>query len=119
MFEIDKNNVIKMVQGDTGSIRLKLLNYSLGEGDEVRFGAISRHTACSAKSSEDHMLAINKVITKFERDGSAVIFLEALDTLDLPPGNYLYEIQVKTNDGRIDTVIPTTRLVIMEGIIHG
>lgn len=38
MFVIEKGNKIKMVQGDTGCIRLKINNYTLSEGDEVLFG---------------------------------------------------------------------------------
>lgn len=112
-----------MVQGDTGSIKLQLTNHLLGEGDEVRFGVTARNVvqpaAFSMRNVPGEGLIIEKVITEFEEDGSALIFLDGPDTVDLPPGNYLYEVQVKTADGRIDTVITTTRLVIMEGIIHG
>ena len=123
MFMIDSTNKIKMVQGDTGSIRLQLSNYSLGPGDEVRFGVTARNVvqpaAFAITRDVTGDLIIEKVITEFEDDGSAIIMLEGEDTLYLNPGQYLYEIQVKTSDGRIDTVVTTTRLTIMEGIING
>ena len=109
MFIIENDNGIKMIQGDTGSIRLKLDNYKLSSGDKVTFAMTSN----SLKR-----LLIEKNITEFESDGTALIILNGKDTVDIAPGSYLYEIQVITKDGRIDTVIPMTRFKIMEGMIY-
>lgn len=109
MFIIDKDNSIRMIQGDTGSIRLTLDNYKLSSGDKVTFAMTSN----SLKR-----LLIEKSITKFESDGTALIILNGKDTVDITPGSYLYEIQVITKDGRIDTVIPMTKIKIMEGMIY-
>ena len=109
MFIIDKDNSIRMIQGDTGSIRLTLDNYKLSSGDKVTFAMTSN----SLKR-----LLIEKSITEFESDGTALIILNGKDTVDVTPGSYLYEIQVITKDGRIDTVIPMTRFKIMEGMIY-
>ena len=109
MFIIDKDNSIRMIQGDTGSIRLTLDNYKLSNGDKVTFAMTSN----SLKR-----LLIEKSITEFESDGTALIILNGKDTVDIAPGSYLYEIQVITKDGRIDTVIPMTRFKIMEGMIY-
>lgn len=109
MFIIDNDNGIRMIQGDTGSIRLTLDNYKLSSGDKVTFAMTSN----SLKR-----LLIEKNITEFESDGTALIILNGKDTVDIAPGSYLYEIQVITKDGRIDTVIPMTRFKIMEGMIY-
>ena len=109
MFIIDKDNGIRMIQGDTGSIRLTLDNYKLSSGDKVTFAMTSN----SLKR-----LLIEKSITEFESDGTALIILNGKDTVDIAPGSYLYEIQVITKDGRIDTVIPMTKIKIMEGMIY-
>ena len=109
MFIIDNDNSIRMIQGDTGSIRLTLDNYKLSSGDKVTFAMTSN----SLKR-----LLIEKNITEFESDGTALIILNGKDTVDIAPGSYLYEIQVITKDGRIDTVIPMTRFKIMEGMIY-
>ena len=109
MFIIDNDNGIRMIQGDTGSIRLKLDNYKLSSGDKVTFAMTSN----SLKR-----LLIEKNITEFESDGTALIILNGKDTVDIAPGSYLYEIQVITKDGRIDTVIPMTKFKIMEGMIY-
>ena len=109
MFIIDKDNGIRMIQGDTGSIRLTLDNYKLSSGDKVTFAMTSN----SLKR-----LLIEKSITEFDSDGTALIILNGKDTVDIAPGSYLYEIQVITKDGRIDTVIPMTKFKIMEGMIY-
>ena len=109
MFIIDNDNSIRMIQGDTGSIRLTLDNYKLSSGDKVTFAMTSN----SLKR-----LLIEKSITEFESDGTALIILNGKDTVDIAPGSYLYEIQVITKDGRIDTVIPMTKFKIMEGMIY-
>ena len=109
MFIIDKDNGIRMIQGDTGSIRLTLDNYKLSSGDKVTF---------AMTSSSLKRLLIEKNITEFESDGTALIILNGKDTVDIAPGSYLYEIQVITKDGRIDTVIPMTKFKIMEGMIY-
>ena len=109
MFIIDNDNGIRMIQGDTGSIRLTLDNYKLSSGDKVTFAMTSN----SLKR-----LLIEKNITEFESDGTALITLNGKDTVDIAPGSYLYEIQVITKDGRIDTVIPMTKFKIMEGMIY-
>ena len=109
MFIIDNDNGIRMIQGDTGSIRLTLNNYKLSSGDKVTFAMTSN----SLKR-----LLIEKSITEFESDGTALIILNGKDTVDIAPGSYLYEIQVITKDGRIDTVIPMTKIKIMEGMIY-
>ena len=56
MFIIDKDNGIRMIQGDTGSIRLTLDNYKLSSGDKVTFAMTSN----SLKR-----LIIEKSITEF------------------------------------------------------
>ena len=109
MFKIDNDNGIRMIQGDTGSIRLKLDNYKLSSGDKVTF---------ALSSNSYKRLLIEKNITEFESDGTALIILNGKDTVDIVPGTYLYEIQVITKDGRIDTVIPMTKFKIMEGMIY-
>ena len=109
MFIIDNDNSIRMIQGDSGSIRLTLDNYKLSSGDKVTF---------AMTSSSLKRLLIEKNITEFESDGTALIILNGKDTVDIAPGSYLYEIQVITKDGRIDTVMPMTRFKIMEGMIY-
>lgn len=109
MFTIDKANVMTIIQGDTGIIHVDLGNYDLVNGDQIIF-------AIASKITEPAL--VKKVINTFEPDGSAKIVIDAADTLKLPAGNYLYEIEVTTQDGRVDTIIPVTKFVIKEGLIN-
>lgn len=117
MFIIDNRNVMKIIQGDTGVIRLKLQNYELSEGDSVIFTVIDKSLVVemSARTmAQDNI--IRKEVTTFELDGSAVIEILSEDTELLTPKTYSYDIQVNTKDGRVDTVVPANKFTVYEGI---
>lgn len=112
MINIDsRNNQISIIQGDTGVIDFVIDNYQLSEGDVVYFTVVDKDLP---KGSEP---VIKKKITEFN-DGAAAINLLALDTQELEPKKYFYDIQVNTKDGRVDTVIAPSKFVVMEGISH-
>ena len=118
MFKIRCDKKITMVQGDTGVIRMKIHNYELSLGDEVRFVIVNKaNPSILLYQHSDKKIVLEKQITVFETDGSARIEIYPYDTEYLLPGNYLYEIQVKTKDGRIDTVVPLTSFTLMDGVI--
>ena len=48
-------------------------------------------------------------------DNKAVVRLTSTDT-DLPVGNYYYDVQVNTADGRVDTVLGPAKFKIMGGV---
>ena len=109
-----------MVQGDTGVIRMRIKNYELSQGDEVRFAIVKKANQSILTCQHlDKKIVLEKQVTVFEKDGSARILIDPYDTEYLQPGKYLYEIQVKTKDGIIDTVVPLTDLTLMDGSIQG
>ena len=113
MFSVDDNFKIKLVQGDTGLIDVAVEGYSLDVGDTVHF----------AVAQEDFDLGvitivIDKCITHFE-DGVAVIPITTEDTIDLASGTYKYDIQVRTLDGRVDTVFAQKSFTIIQGYAGG
>ena len=57
---------------------------------------------------------IQKVITEFT-DNKALVQLSTSDT-DLPIGNYYYDVEIDTADGRVDTVIGPARFKIIGGV---
>jgi hypothetical protein len=93
MFEI-KDNKIKVIQGDTGSIRVALDDYKLTTGDKVYF---------TVKKDYGETALIKKVITVFD-EGVATIKLTTNDT-DMPVNTYLYDIQVNLSNGTVDTIV--------------
>jgi hypothetical protein len=107
MLNYDKDTYkITMVRKDTGDLTVALENYLLDTGDEVVF------TVNTGYDLENHL--IQKRITEFQ-DHSALVRLGVDDT-DLEPGEYLYDIQVNTADGRVDTVIGPAKFKITGGI---
>ena len=120
MFKIGYDKKIIMVQGDTGVIRMKISNYELSQGDEVRFAIVNKaNPSILLCQHSDKKIVLEKQVTVFEKDGSARIVIFPYDTEYLQPGKYLYEIQVVTKDGRTDTVVPLTALTLMDGSIQG
>ena len=120
MFKIGYDKKITMVQGDTGVIRMRISNYELSQGDEVRFAIVNKaNPSILLCQHSDKKIVLEKQTTVFEKDGSARIVIYPYDTEYLQPGKYLYEIQVKTKDGRIDTVVPLTSFTLMDGSIQG
>ena len=120
MFKIAYDKKITMVQGDTGVIKMRISNYELSQGDEVRFAIANKaNPSILLCQHSDKKIVLEKQVTVFEKDGSARIVIYPYDTEYLQPGKYLYEIQVKTKDGRIDTVVPLTSFTLMDGSIQG
>ena len=120
MFKISYDKKITMVQGDTGVIRMKIHNYELSQGDEVRFAIVNKAApSILLCQHSDKKIVLEKQVTVFEKNGSARIVIHPDDTEYLQPGKYLYEIQVKTKDGRIDTVVPLASFTLMDGSIQG
>ena len=120
MFKISYDKKITMVQGDTGVIRMRIHNYELSQGDEVRFAIVNKaNPSILLCQHSDKKIVLEKQVTVFEKDGSARIVIYPDDTEYLQPGKYLYEIQVKTKDGRVDTVVPLTSFTLMDGSIQG
>lgn len=97
---------ITMVRKDTGDLTIALENYLLDDGDEIIF------TVNTGYDLENHL--IQKRITQFNNH-SALVHLSVEDT-DLEPGEYLYDIQLNTADGRVDTVLGPAKFKIVGGI---
>ena len=120
VFKISYDKKMTMVQGDTGVIRMRIHNYELSQGDEVRFAIVNKaNPSILLCQHSDKKIVLEKQVTVFEKDGSARIVIYPYDTEYLQPGKYLYEIQVKTKDSRVDTVVPLTSFTVMEGSIQG
>lgn len=117
MFKIDGRNVIRIIQGDTGILKLKLEDYELGEDDKVIFTVVNKNVLVEipGRNLREHP-AILKTITSFTPDGEAIIELRPEDTQSLEAKTYSYDIQVNTKDGRVDTVVPANKFIVLEGI---
>ena len=107
MLNFDKDTYkITMVRKDTGDLTVALENYLLDTGDEVVF------TVNTGYDLENTV--IQKRVKEFQNH-SALVHLSVEDT-DLEPGEYLYDIQINTADGRVDTVLGPAKFKIVGGI---
>lgn len=110
MINIDKDtNKISIIKKDTATLSVILDNYCLTDGDTVTF------TVANEVEQEQPLLQI--AVTQFTDEGGAVISLTSQDT-DLEIGEYLYDIQVNTKDGRVDTIIGPAKIKIMGGVTY-
>lgn len=106
-FDSDSHK-ITMVVKDTGTLTLRISNYTLDDGDEVILSI--------DKERENKNPLIQKRITQFT-DGKATIILTKEDT-DVKPGDYYYDIQVNTADGRVDTVVGPAKFKFEGGMTY-
>ena len=110
MLVIDKDTYnIKIIAKDTGDFVFELDNYFLADGDEVVFTV--------AEELENEQFVLQKKITEFNPDGTAMIRLTSEDT-NLPIGTYLYDIQINAADGRVDTVIGPAKFKVVGGVTY-
>lgn len=97
---------IKIVAKDTGDFVLSLDNYMLDTGDAVYFTVNDK--------LESTPPLIQKVVTSFT-DHKALVRLTSRDT-DMDPGDYWYDVEIDTADGRVDTVIGPAKFKVVAGV---
>ena len=109
MFIIDNDtNTMSIIRKDTGSFQLALDNYSLGDGDKATFTV--------AKELEQETPVIQVVLESFV-DGVATFFLTSAMT-DIEVGQYVYDVQINTKDGRVDTIIGPSKFKVLGGVTY-
>lgn len=103
---IISGSTMKVIQGDTGEFELTLDNYEFVEGDKVYMTV--------KKNLKDVDIVFQKVVTSFS--GNRAKFKLEYEDTNLDQGKYYYDIQCSLADGRIDTVIPPSPFLVLEGI---
>jgi hypothetical protein len=101
-----ETKAISIVAKDTGDFVISIDNYLLDEGDRVYF------TVNSELEKPEPL--IQKEITTFDNN-KALVRLTTQDT-NIPVGNYYYDIEVNTADGRVDTVAGPSKFKILGGV---
>ena len=103
MLNYDKDTkAMSIIAKDTGDFVVSIDNYLLDEGDTVN------------SELEKPEPLIQKVITIFD-NYKAVVHLTTQDT-DISVGNYYYDVEVNTVDGRVDTVIGPAKFKVLGGV---
>lgn len=107
MLKFDKDTLtISIVAKDTGDFVISFDNYLLDEGDIVYFTVNDE--------LEKNNPRIQKVVNEFVNN-KAVIRLTSTDT-NIPVGNYFYDVEVNTADGRVDTVLGPAKFKVLGGV---
>lgn len=105
-----QGTTIRMTRGDTAKLTL-YLDYKDGspyeptEGDEIRFAA--------KKTFDDSVEPL--ILINIPTD-TLLLHIRPDDTKDLEYGNYVYDIQLTTATGDVDTFIDKASLVITEEV---
>lgn len=106
----ERNNAMSIVSKDTGGFVLSLDGYILGPGDKITF------TVNSDVEIEKPLIQV--VVEEFDEEThTASIFLTQEDT-NLEPGNYLYDVQLDTADGRTDTIMGPGKFKVIGGVTY-
>jgi hypothetical protein len=107
MLIFDKETkAMSIIAKDTGDFVVSIGNYLLADGDKAYF-TVNREL-------EKPEPLIQKVVDTFI-DNKAVIRLSTEDT-DIPVGNYYYDVEVNTADGRVDTIMGPSKFKVMGGV---
>lgn len=107
-----KKTTITLTRGDTFKAQISIANkdgtpYEPQEGDSVRF-AMKKHF-----TDPDSEVLINKNIPM----DTLILTLEPEDTKSLAFGEYVYDIELTTAAGEIDTFITNAILILTEEVI--
>lgn len=108
MFKIN-GNTIQITRGDTGIFTLSILS----DGKEYDY---SNDTVVF--SVKTNVYTSKYLFQKEITYGSAVV-IEPSDTANLSYGNYVYDVQVTTASGVVDTVIVPSKFSVLPEVTFG
>lgn len=105
---------LHMIRGDSESLTIKIEEsdgtpYEFQEGDIVYF------TIKLRASAKEKML---QKIVKFFPDNQAIIEIEPKDTKGLGFRSYIYDIQLTRANGKVTTVIPSSKFEVLEEVTY-
>ena len=100
---------ISMTRGDSESIRVVCQEVPFAAGDTVTM---------TVREDAESPIVMQIVVTAFDEDGSALIAIEPEDTEALDFGDYVYDIQLKSADGAVTTLITPDRFRLTEEVTY-
>lgn len=104
MYKLDGTR-ISLIRGDTLILEVEIeLNgepYEVQQGDEIRF-ALKRS---EMKKDKTEFIDKEPLVTTIIPNDTLILRLESEDTAELPFGRYNYDIQLRMEDGTVDTFI--------------
>jgi len=97
MFCIDKNGKISLTKGDTATMYVEAFDLN-GIPYEIKSTDVVTMTV---KKNASSVASLTKTT-----DSEHYITIFSEDTANLEPGIYVYDVQIKTEDGYVYTIIP-------------
>ena len=103
---------IYMTRGDSETLTVKCATLPFESGDELTL---------TVRPTVYADVALQKVVTEFEEDGSAVFEIAPEDTEGLKFGGYIYDVQVVRADGTVTTLIKPKQnnFILCEEVTYG
>lgn len=109
MFTIDNDtNTMTIVKKDTASFNVALDNYSLMDGDKVTF---------TIATEVEQEKPLKQIVVEDFYNGIATVMISSEDS-NIEAGNYLYDIQINTADGRVDTIVGPAKFKVIGGVTY-
>ena len=110
MYTVKKTS-ITLTRGDTFKAQISITDkegnpYELQEGDSVRF-AMKK----SFEDADEDVLIVKQIPTD-----TLILTLNPEDTKNLPFGSYVYDIQLTSAAGEVDTFITKASLTLTEEV---
>lgn len=99
MFVIEKQNKIKLTKGDTATMLVQVFDMDNKEY-EIKDSDVITLTVKKTAGGET-------LLTK-TADSEHYIIIQSQDTIELNAGLYIYDLQLKTEQGFVYTIIPTS-----------
>lgn len=101
-----KNNNIQLTRGDTADLTVQLTNQTTQEDYVMSESDIL--TLTIKRTVNDEEVCAQKTVTGINR-----IHISPSDTNQLSFGKYIYDVELKTSDGDVYTIIEPTRFDIL------
>lgn len=104
-YDLD-TGTISIIAKDSGDFVISFDNYELNDGDTVYFTVNDQLEKPNPR--------IQKIVNEFENN-QVIIRLTSNDT-NIPVGNYYYDVEVDTPDGRVDTIMGPSKFKVLGGV---
>ena len=110
------NNALSITRGDSGALCVRR-RWSDGEDYPFSQGDILRFTVKSAPGEGASL--IQKTVTQFSQDGSALIQIDPQDTADLDFLPYWYDVEHTDRSGAVTTLVKPSLFFVGKEITDG
>ena len=104
-----KSNVIQLTRGDTADLTVQLINQTTQE--DYVMATNDTLTLTIKRTINDTNVCVQKTVT-----GTNKIHISPADTSELAFGKYIYDVELRTSDGDVYTIIEPTRFDILEEV---